>query len=139
MLITREMDYAIRILRALDTGELLTSAQIAQKEHMQPAITYKLMKQLTKAGLVKSRRGHEGGYLLRRPLQELTLYDLFNALEDRLLLTECLEPGYDCANNDCGSCGVHQEFARIQATLEQEMKCKTLEELFSPCCNRNPL
>ena len=122
MFITREMDYAVRILRALRSGEQLTSAQIAAREHMAP-----------RAGIIESRRGHVGGYALARPAGELTLYDLFSALGGQLFITECLEPGYDCANNVCGACGVHREFARIQQRLEEELKCKTLEELFSSC------
>lgn len=132
------MDYAVRILRALRAGEQLTSAQIAAREHIQPAVTYKLTKQLTRAGLLESRRGQTGGYLLHRPCSELTLYDLFCAMEDPLLLTECLEPGYDCANNACGVCGVHCEFARIQSCLDAELKRKTLEELFTPCPAQKP-
>ena len=133
MFITREMDYAVRILRALRSGEQLTSAQIAAREHMAPAITYKMMKPLTRAGIIESRRGHVGGYALARHAGELTLYDLFSALGGQLFITQCLEPGYDCANNVCGACGVHREFARIQQRLEEELKCKTLEELFSSC------
>lgn len=96
MLITRETDYAIRVVRALHRGGQLSAREIAERENMQQAITYKMLRKLSKAGVVESRRGVEGGYILTRPVDELYLYDLFDALDEEMLLTECLEPGYDC-------------------------------------------
>ena len=81
---------------------------------------------------MESRRGVEGGYILTRPVDELYLYDLFDALDEEMLLTECLEPGYDCANNRDGICAVHKELSRIQKVIEEEMKRKPLSELLTP-------
>lgn len=75
MLMTREMDYALRILRALYQEGQLSAATIAQREHMPKAITLKVLKQLHAAGLVCSRRGSSGGYALQRPCEGLYLDD----------------------------------------------------------------
>ena len=132
MLITRETDYAIRVVRALHRGGQLSAREIAERENMQQAITYKMLRKLSKAGVVESRRGVEGGYILTRPVDELYLYDLFDALDEEMLLTECLEPGYDCTNNRDGTCAVHKELSRIQKVIEEEMKRKPLSELLKP-------
>lgn len=132
MLITREMDYAIRAVRALRRGGLLSAGEIARQEHMQPAVTYKVLKQLVKADIVGSRRGVEGGYFLHRPCTDLTLWDLFHALGEDLLVTGCLQPDHRCDNNTGGACGVHREFCRIQHQLEAELGKKTLETLLQP-------
>ena len=132
MLITRETDYAIRVVRALHRGGQLSAREIAERENMQQAITYKMLRKLSKAGVVESRRGVEGGYILTRPVDELYLYDLFDALDEEMLLTECFEPGYDCANNRDGTCAVHKELSRIQKVIEEEMKRKPLSELLKP-------
>jgi Rrf2 family protein len=123
------MDYCVRIARALSGGGLLSAAEVAQAEHIQPAVTYKMLKKLTKAGILESRRGPAGGYALHRPCTELTLYDIFCAVEAAPLLTECLAPGYLCDNNREGTCGVHREFCRIQQVLEQELKRTTLDKM----------
>ena len=52
MVITRETDYALRILRALLDGKLHTAGQIAQDELLPQAFAYKILKKLEKAGLV---------------------------------------------------------------------------------------
>lgn len=130
MLITRETDYAIRVVRALYRGGQLSAREIAECENMPQAITYKMLRKLSKAGIVESRRGVDGGYILTYPVNELYLYDLFKALDAELLLTECLEPDYNCTNNRDGTCYVHRELCRIQQVIESEMKRKPLSELF---------
>lgn len=132
MLITRETDYAIRVVRALHQSGQLSAREIAERENMQQAITYKMLRKLAKAGVVESRRGVEGGYILTCPVDKLYLYDLFQALDEEMLLTECLESDYDCANNRDGTCEVHMELCRIQKVLEKEMKRKPLAELLKP-------
>ena len=57
MLITREMDYALRILRAMYQNGHMSAAAIAQREHIPKAVTLKVLKQLHAAGL--------GNYLLK--------------------------------------------------------------------------
>lgn len=126
---TREMDYAIRIVRALYRNGQLSAAQIAKKEQMQKAITYKVLKKLAKAKIVESRRGIDGGYRLCKPCNEFRFYDLFLAVKEDLLLTECLKTGYLCENNENGHCGAHREFCRIQQILETELKRTPLNKL----------
>lgn len=55
MLITRELDYAIRTLRALHRHGQLSAAAVAELEHMPKAITLKTLSRLHGAGIVESR------------------------------------------------------------------------------------
>ena len=82
MLLTREMDYALRITRALHQNGLLSAAAIAQRENMPKAITLKILKKLHNAGLVSSRRGSSGGYALDQSCDTLYLLDLFQSLDE---------------------------------------------------------
>ena len=61
MLITRETDYALRILRALAPGSCLTVGEIAEKESLPHKFTYKIMKKMEKAGIIRIIRGVNGG------------------------------------------------------------------------------
>ena len=130
MLMTREMDYALRILRALHQDAQLSAAAIAQREHMPKAITLKILKQLRAAGLVDSRRGPSGGYLLQRPCAELYLGDLFQALEEPVFVNRCQRPGYQCENRQPDSCGLCRELSRIQNVLDAELRKTPLSAIF---------
>ena len=133
MLLTREMDYALRILRALDQEAQLSAAAIAQREHIPKAITLKILTRLHAAGLVSSRRGPSGGYLLERSCEELRLWDLFHALGEDLYLNRCQQPGYRCENRPEGDCGLCKELSRVQAVLDEELKRTPLRAMFLEC------
>lgn len=130
MLITRECDYAVRIVRALAGGEKLCVNQICEKEDLTPAFVYKILKKLEKKDIVKSFRGSNGGYALKKSLEELTLLDVYLAVEPDFYMIECMNPDKACIHNqsDCG-CKVHSELRRIQNTLVNELRAHTIAEI----------
>lgn len=131
MLVTREVDYAMRVIRALAAREGLSAAAgVAERERMSQAVTLKILKRLTAAGIVESRRGSSGGYRLRQSPEELTLYDLFRVFGREPLLNRCQAAGYRCENYPEGDCGACRELCRIQGVLDQELRRTPLSELF---------
>ena len=88
MLFTKECDYAIRIMRALSSGELISVSRICEMEHLPSAMTYKITRKLEKSGFLKSCRGTNGGYALNLKLAEISLYDLCAAIDPDILLYE---------------------------------------------------
>ena len=131
MLVTREMDYAMRVVRALDSLDgLATAAGVAEREQMPQAVTLKILKRLTTAGIVESRRGPAGGYRLRQSPEALTLYDLFRVFGREPLLNRCQAADYRCENYPDGDCGTCRELCRIQEILNAELRRTPLSELF---------
>ena len=118
MLITREMDYAVRIIRALKEGTKVSATEVAKKEHLPQAITYKVLNSLLKSKLIGSMRGVNGGYYLK-----------CIALGEDMSITECIREGFDCINNRCGECMLNKEFTRIQSALNRELQKTTLDKL----------
>lgn len=130
MLITREVDYAVRILRVLSKGAVVSVQEICRRENISTAMAYKITRKLEKAGVIQSYRGASGGYGLDRELHELTLYDIVQIVDKELFLTQCLRDSYQCTQNTEESpCRVHREFGRLQQVLKTEMTRKTLAEI----------
>lgn len=130
MLLTRECDYAVRILRVLKNGELVNVAGIAEREDISIQITYKLARKLDKAGIIESIRGVNGGYQLKRSIDEITLFDVFFAVDQKLLVTECTGSRTTCSRNTKEApCMVHKEFCRLQKLLVDELKSKSISEV----------
>lgn len=127
MLISREMDYALRIIRALNQSDC-SASRIAGQEMISRSMALKVLNKLKRAGLVESARGQDGGYSLCQGWQNLTLYDLFMVMEDDLLLSRCMQPGYQCECRPSG-CAYCQELARIQIVLYQELKRTPLKSI----------
>lgn len=130
MLMTREMDYALRILRALYQSGQLSAASIAQKERMSKAVTLKVLKALHAAGVVSGLRGSNGGYVLSRPCETLYLRDIFCALGEPVFVNRCQMPGYRCENYLGEHCGVCRELSRIQEILDKELSKTPLSAMF---------
>ena len=132
MVITRETDYALRILRALLDGKLHTAGQIAQDELLPQAFAYKILKKLEKAGLVEVVRGTAGGCRLSADLTGTSLYDLMKAMGERGNLSSCMDPAYQCPWRSChGGCTVHCKLAEIQNKLDEELRAHRLQEILT--------
>ena len=128
MFLTRECDYAIRIVRTLAEGIKKTVEEIAQDEQIPYKYTYKIVKKLENAGFLDSTRGRIGGYRLKRALENFTLADVIMAIDPERFLNECLKKDSDCpfkANKD-QPCTVHHELVRIQKLLLSEFSSKSL-------------
>ena len=107
MLFTRECDYGVRVMRALSSGELVSVSKICEMEYLSSAIAYKVTRKLEKAGLVESHRGTNGGYCLKRPLSDISLYDVCTAIDPDILLMECMKAGH-CCPQEHGRCSLHR-------------------------------
>lgn len=90
MLITRETDYALRILRTLSDGKSYTAGELAERESLPQKFAYKILKKLEKAGIVQITRGASGGCRLGCDLRTATLYQLIEAVETNARLTSCM-------------------------------------------------
>ena len=129
-LITRETDYAIRLLRTLADGERHTAAEAAERELVPQPFAYKILKKLSKAGLVEVVRGAEGGCRLLADLDRTTLHDLLEAMGEDCRLSGCMAPGHPCSWREShGGCTVHCHLAAIQEKLNAELKAHTLAEI----------
>ena len=140
MLITRECDYAVRVVRALADSRRMSVGEICEKEFITAPFAYKILKKLQKAGIVKGFRGVHGGYSLNRVAKELTLYDVYTAIDPEFFIIDCLEPVYQCTCDGSGNqaCTVHRELQRVQKELCKMLQEKNLEDIFH-LENRNRL
>jgi Rrf2 family protein len=57
------------------------SEDIAAAEGIPPTFLHQVLKRLAKAGVLRSVKGHAGGYLLARPLQAVTLLEVIEAVD----------------------------------------------------------
>jgi Rrf2 family protein len=130
MFITKESDYAVRIIRELAGGERETVETIAKKERIPYQYCYKILKKLEKSGLVRSYRGINGGYSLAKQTGAMTLLDVVRSVDGDILFTECLRHDFNCPMNQGGKqCMMYNEFARIQALILAGLKEKPLAEI----------
>lgn len=130
--ITRQTDYAVRVLLALaksDEGARLSSASIQQEMLIPGALMPRIVAQLARAGLVNTFPGREGGLMLPRPSSQITLKDVVEVFEGPILLSECLQVK---GEDDCpfqSHCPVRTKWGRVQVAMLREMAAITFESL----------
>ena len=130
MFLTKECDYAIRVVRSLEDSDKKTVRMISEYERIPYSFAYKILKKLERAGIVRAHRGALGGYRLVKKTDDITLYQIVSVIEENLFLNECLQPGNVCPHNSNGNyCGVHKELERIQGILIDALKEKTIDML----------
>ena len=128
MILTKETDYALRILRILSEKERCTAGEIAQKEAVPQQFAYKILKKLEKSGYIAVTRGKEGGFSLQIDLREKSLHDLVSDLDSDTYLIGCMKPRYLCdwTKQREETCKVHIQLKKIQDFIDEELKSHIL-------------
>ena len=92
---TAKADYAVRAaveLAAVGTGDPVKAEQIAEAQSIPLNFLENILAELRRGGIVESRRGAAGGYLLARPAEEITLADVIRAVEGPLANVRGISP-----------------------------------------------
>lgn len=116
----------VRLVLSQKEGPVQLST-IAEKEGVSEKYLEHLFRQLKASGLVLSQRGVHGGYVLARPAEKITLYDIVKALEGSLAPVDCLNQTSLC--NRSPFCAARQVWGGLQERIESYLKSKTLSEL----------
>ena len=132
MLLSRETDYALRILQSLLGGERKSVGEISKEELIPQQFAYMIIKKLSNAGLVDITRGVEGGCKLIADLEQVSLYDLMTATDGSCEVNNCMVPGYQCERrNKNGGCATHLKLLAVQRRLDNELRACSLKSLLN--------
>lgn len=101
-------------------------ATMAEVTHASQAHLAKVLQRLAKAGLVRATRGPGGGYVLARPGAEITLLEVYEAIEGPLLIPGCLLKLDSCPMQECLFGGV---LGKMAADFKQYLANRTLHDL----------
>jgi Rrf2 family protein len=121
-----KIDYACRVLAQLARhhGEkrLAHIEELAKIEGVPANYLVQILSELRNGGLIASRRGKQGGYVLSRSPEKITLYDIVKLIEGELL---------ELGGTADGQSGrrVQQVWHEVRAALEVQCKSDTLDML----------
>jgi Rrf2 family iron-responsive transcriptional regulator len=108
MRLTKQTNYAVRMLMycAANDGSLSRIPEIARAYGVSELFLFKILQPLTRAGLVETVRGRNGGVRLAKPATDISLFDVVRVTEDSFAMAECFEDGVaECPLVD--SCGLN--------------------------------
>lgn len=130
MIISREFDYALRILRHLSEKGMSSASEIEKSEKVSVDFARKILRKLKNAGMIEVERGSKGGYRLTAACQNLTLWDIKSVIDPEEIVNRCVCSDYRCDNLDKNRCSIHRECIRLENIIRNEMKDRKLSEIF---------
>ena len=129
MKISKKSQYGLRAMVCLaneDSG-FSSLRMISEKEKISFSYLEKILSKLEKSGLINSRKGVQGGYLLSRPTNEIKVGEIIRALEEKIVLVECIgSKGYCSRESSCKTMGL---WKKLQTSLEKTIDSITLYDL----------
>lgn len=89
------------LLLARNSEKTFSAGEISQALQVSEAHLAKVMQRLVKVGLVHSARGPHGGFVLGKSADEISLLDIYEAIEGPIAQVTCLLDKPICKNNQC--------------------------------------
>jgi Rrf2 family cysteine metabolism transcriptional repressor len=141
MMFSTKAEYGVRVMVELArrAGEApIPLAEIAAHDGLPLAYLEHLVARLRKAGLVDSRRGSHGGYMLARAAGEITMAEVVEALEGSIAPIECISEAADgsivCSReSEAGSrshiCPTKLLWTRVRFSIISTLRETTLADL----------
>ncbi|HEY7933075.1 MAG TPA: Rrf2 family transcriptional regulator [Solirubrobacteraceae bacterium] len=141
MMFSTKAEYGVRVMVELarrEGKEPVPLAEIAEHDGLPLAYLEHLVARLRKAGLVDSRRGSRGGYMLARAPEEITMAEVVEALEGSIAPIECISQASDgsivCSRESSPDhvCPTKLLWTRVRFSIVRTLVETTLADLVPP-------
>lgn len=131
MQVTKSLDYAVRSLTFMGNEPMGMHSMREISEHQNIPVNYlaKIMRKLVKKGLVRSMVGPEGGYSLRKSPGEISLRDIYEAIEGEIRMVDCMDKDTICFLHD--TCPQLPVWDRIQISMIRILEETTLQDMLT--------
>ena len=138
MMFSTKAEYGVRLMVELGRREgqgPVSLAEIAEAEFLPLPYLEHLTARLRRAGLVESKRGAHGGYMLARPADRISMAEIVEALEGSIAPVECITAGTDshmmCSHehDPGGVCTTKVLWTKVQGSIVRTLQETSLSEL----------
>jgi len=136
-MLPKTAEYALRTVAYLaqDSSQSASADHLSEQTKVPRRYLHKVLQSLAKAQLVQSRSGPGGGYILARPMDEITILDVVNAVAPMERIRHC-PLGLPTHTS---LCPLHAELDRSYAATEAAFARVTIGELLRSTSKIIPL
>jgi len=134
-MISRKTKYALQALGRLadnPAGEPVLIADLAERDHIPRKFLEAILVALRKGGVLQSRVGRGGGYLLAAPAGEITLARIVGILDGEFAPLPCLSDTHPTRCEECGdldTCGTRLVMAEVKQAVSRTLENITLADM----------
>src|SRR6266436_690556 len=129
--LSKKADYGLISMKHLASqadGHACSSREIAEAFSIPPELLAKILQKLVKNGLLASTHGTNGGYVLAKSPQNISIADVIEAIDGPLSLVQCdFNGNRDCLQFD--KCNVKTPLRVVQERVKDALKGTSILEL----------
>jgi Rrf2 family transcriptional regulator, nitric oxide-sensitive transcriptional repressor len=125
---SQTVEYALRAVThlAITPDRVHPTSEIAEATKVPLPYLSKVLQSLQRQKIVIVKRGLHGGYSILKPPQELTLYEVVQAVDPIQRITTC---PLELASHGKRLCSLHKKLDQAMADMEQAFRTTSLHEL----------
>ncbi len=132
MRLSRLTDYAVVVLSQMtaDGPGVSTAVGIAEATSLPQPTVAKVLKLLARHGVVESRRGTQGGYVLERAPKDISVAEIITAIDGPVALTACV----DDAEGSCtveSLCPLRGRWDKLNTAVQGAFESVSLAEILA--------
>src|SRR5246127_1513659 len=104
-----------------------SAKDVAESYGIPPEVLAKILQRLTKAGLLHSQHGINGGYTLARAADEISAYEVIRAIDGPLFITSCITVRGECDQTQ--RCTIREPLRKVNQSIEEVLKKIKIAEM----------
>jgi Rrf2 family protein len=135
MQVSRRVDYALRAVIYLSDqqpGKCCSIGEIAKHQGVPKKFLEKIIQDLVRGDLIKSKRGSAGGYTLARAAEAISFCDVIEAIEGPIAVNLCLDHEVGC--DQIPRCSMIGVWTEVQRSITEVLRRTTIAALRQPVC-----
>ncbi len=115
-------------------GRPVSIKEISDRQNVSVAYLEQILNKLRRSGIIISKKGPGGGYILNTDPQHISIASILKELEGPVAITSCLDPSEGCIRVD--SCVAHLLWKALGEQIEAFLKTITLKDIINGDFNR---
>ncbi len=133
--ISKLAGYAVVILSIMASSEdeLMSAAKLSRVSCVPEPTVSKILKMLSKGGIIVSTRGIRGGYALCMDPSEITIEDIIYAIDGPVMITECAD-GDDVECSLGTACKMRGRWCEVNQAIKLALSSVSLSSVISDEC-----
>ena len=133
MLLTKKSEYALLSLISIAKSNSPKNVDVLSRElNIPKSFLAKIMQNLAKNNIVISHRGVNGGFVLKKPYDEITILEITTVAEEKIpSVFECSPSMSACPSDVGNACNVWPLLNNLQGKINIFLKELTLKDISS--------
>lgn len=128
--LSKKVEYALLALQSMayEPDKKFTAKMLSDELNISFEFLSKALQKLMRYDIIKSHQGINGGYILSKEPDLITVSDIVNALDENISVVRCLvDSDEDCARS--ADCTIKDPMTQIQEKIQNIFDQTTIAEL----------